>query len=600
MSASAKKKIRKEIKEAKLTERQQKEKKEAKKLKIYSICFTVLMVAIIVVALFFTGKKVWEQNAPKWTTAMKVGKHRIDCVEMNYYYRYAVTNFMQQNGNSVATAKSLHGVDMAQSLDKQQYYDEVGKTWANHFMDEAVKLATSDYAMYDKAKAAGFALTKQQEIDLDTELKMIQTQALSNGYTSVDDYVRAYYGFGADYDSFKTFLRRNYIASAYQVAYTDQIDISEHQINAFNADHKIEYSSFSYNSYTLTIDSHLDMIMEAAKAENTETTETTTNNTTENTEDAEEEKEEETPAEPTAEQQEAAKAATLAAAEALKKATSVAEFDAAIAALDVNKGKETAPKSTASTDVLYSNLNEDHKEWISADGRKAGDVEFFEKTSTSSSTEDVSAETVTGYTVICFAGRNDNTSKLDNVRHIFIELESDEVSGESSSSEDAYANAEAEAEKIFKEWEATGKTEENFIKLVNKYSDDMDAVDGLYENVSSYDGYYYGTFSNSARDWAIDPDRKVGDCEVITGDFGCHVMYYVGESDESYRHASIAHELRSRIGEEWYNNTVAAVKATVKVKNTKPMDFSTPLYLNEDTSATEDTATSDEHEGHNH
>ena len=49
MSASAKKKLRKEENAAQLTEKQLKEQKEAKKLKAYTLTFAIIMVLVVAI-----------------------------------------------------------------------------------------------------------------------------------------------------------------------------------------------------------------------------------------------------------------------------------------------------------------------------------------------------------------------------------------------------------------------------------------------------------------------------------------------------------------------------------------------------------------------
>ena len=53
MSASSKKKLRKEQEAAALTEKQLAEQKEAKKLKLYTAAFVIVLVALLVVAVVF-------------------------------------------------------------------------------------------------------------------------------------------------------------------------------------------------------------------------------------------------------------------------------------------------------------------------------------------------------------------------------------------------------------------------------------------------------------------------------------------------------------------------------------------------------------------
>ena len=65
MSASAKKKLRKEETAAQLTEKQLKEQKEAKKLKIYTTIFVAAIAVILVVALIIAGTTFYKNSGIK-------------------------------------------------------------------------------------------------------------------------------------------------------------------------------------------------------------------------------------------------------------------------------------------------------------------------------------------------------------------------------------------------------------------------------------------------------------------------------------------------------------------------------------------------------
>ena len=63
-------------------------------------------------------------------------------------------------------------------------------------------------------------------------------------------------------------------------------------------------------------------------------------------------------------------------------------------------------------------------------------------------------------------------------------------------------------------------------------------------------------------DWCFDSSRKPGDTGIVESDYGYHVMYYVGDSDLTYRDYMIQNELRNADVSEWYNNNVDAVTTT--------------------------------------
>lgn len=494
-------------------------------------------------------RKSSKKNSDK--VALTIGEHTLGQAEMTYYYRYAISTFVQNCGDSIETALALYGVDLTKPLDEQTYYDE-DRFWSDYFIDQAIELAVSDYTMSDLANAEGYKLPAEEQDSIDAEFKLIESNATASGYT-LDEYVRAYYGNGADFAGYKAFVQRNALAESYRLHRIETFAVSEDQITAKNTEKYDEYSSFSYNYYSFDFTDFL-----------TGGTTDDSGNTTYSEEEAK-----------------AAEAAAKEAAELLAKATTVDEFNKAIAQLSINKDKETAPTSTAQTDVLYKNVPESYRDWIIEDGRVAGNTKIADKVTTTM-TDDVTTETVSGYTVVLFNSRNDNEDKLDNVYHILVPIAEDEVTGGTPSDEDLTAYfevAKEEATVILDSWKAGEATKDSFIQLVNEKSADTVALDGLYENISRYDDYTSSeVFSNKVRDWAIDPERKVGDTELVSSDLGYHIVFYAGESDQTYRYLNIENELRSLLAEEWYNAQIAAATANTKRGNLGAIDVSTPPY----------------------
>ena len=115
MSASSKKKLRKELNAAAMTEKQLLEQKETKKLRLYTGLFAaaiaVMILVVIVSRIFGTG------IIPRSTTAMTVGESKVSAAELNHYYIDSVNNFLTQAGDMV----SLFGLDTTKALDEQFY-----------------------------------------------------------------------------------------------------------------------------------------------------------------------------------------------------------------------------------------------------------------------------------------------------------------------------------------------------------------------------------------------------------------------------------------------------------------------------------------------
>ena len=138
MSASSKKKLRKESEAAKLTEKQLNEQREAKKLNLYTTIFIVVLVALLVIAVTvgvkqtITSKGILEKKA----VAATIGDHSISNAEMNYFYMDAVNTFYSQYGSYAA----MFGLDASKPLNEQVVNEDTGATWADDFLASAKEL----------------------------------------------------------------------------------------------------------------------------------------------------------------------------------------------------------------------------------------------------------------------------------------------------------------------------------------------------------------------------------------------------------------------------------------------------------------------------
>lgn len=521
MSASSKKKLRKEQEAAKMTEKQLAAQKEAKKTSLYTTAFVVVMAAILVIAVFvgvrqtITTSGIREKN----TVALTLGEHELNNVEMNYFFMDAVNEFYGQYGSYAA----MFGLDLTKPLNEQVVNEETGLTWADDFMTSAKDSAASIYAMADAAKAAGFTLPEADREALDSSLVNLDLYAISNGFANADAYLKALYGNGASKKTYTAYCELQALASAYYNHYAQGLTYEEADLRAAEAENKNAFSSYSFHSYYLAASRFLE-------GGTTGEDGTVTYSDQENAAAA-------------AAAEEAAKALT----DGVKTA---ADLDEAIAALEINQDTEAA--STANTDVLYTQISSIYRDWL-AGNRKAGDVAYFANTTD---------ETVNGYYVVLFQGMNDNTMTLKNVRHILVAPEHVHAEGEEHAAGETYsaqelAEAKAAAEEILASWKAGEATEESFAALANEKSADGDGVSGgLYENV------YPGQMVDAFESWCFDEGRKPGDTGIVETEYGYHVMYFVGESGTNYRDYLIENQLRSADLESWYTEAVSAVTQT--------------------------------------
>lgn len=532
MSASSKKKLRKEQESAMLTEKQQQEQKERKKLKGYTIAFVALIAVIACVAIFSLVSGVVNRSGilQKNTIAATVGDHELNTAEFSYYYTSVVTNTFSQwsssSNNNLELYAQLMGLDLSKPYDKQVYNQETGETWADYFLNQALSSAASDYALVDKANAEGHTMTADEEATLENALQMQTLYAQRYGYSSLDKYLAAVYGYGADEASYRAFATNSALAASYYTAHKDSLTYEDADLRAYEKDHALDFNSYSYHAYAIYLSNYEDK----------------------------------------------EKAEELAEADAKKlaEATTVEELDKAIAALDINKEKEDVA-STAYENVLYTKVSTYAQEWLSDSNRQEGDITYLPMETTSKDEDGEETTTLTGYYVVRFESSTENKEPLANVRHILVKFKGGTTeNGETVYSDEEKATARKEAAKLLQQWKDGEATEESFAELAKENSDDTGSKEngGLIEDIFP-GASYVENFLN----WSIDPERKAGDTDVIESEYGYHVMYYVGDDEMTYRDYMIENTLRANDMEKWYTELVEAMPKSLKNTSHLNMEY---------------------------
>ena len=530
MSASTKKKLRNAQETAKMTERQLAEQKEAKKLKIYTAAFVFILAALLVTAVvigatqYITTSGVREDK----TVAMTVGDYKISNTEMNYFFIDSVNQFYSQNGSYLY----LLGLDVTRPLDSQVYNTETGETWADYLLSGAQDTAHTIYAMVAAANEAGHTMTDEEKAAADNAISSIAMYAILYGYADTDSYLKAMYGNGADEESYRVYVENSMLADSYYNAYKDTLVYTDADLRAAEAEGFHNYSSFTYNQYYLAA----NRFLEGGTADENGTMVYTD--------------------EETAASVEAARAA----AESLTvdEITTVEELDAAIGNLSINAN--TTAVSTYYEDYAYAYISTNISDWLIEEGRTSGDKTVVESFYYSTDEAGNEVKIVNGYYVIFFHSVNDNAFPLKNVRHILVSFEGGSVdaSGYTTYSDEEKLAAENGANEILREWEAGEATEESFATLATLKSDDTGSTStgGLYEDI------YPGQMVTPFESWCFDESRQPGDTGIVETDYGFHVMYFVGDSDVTFRDFQISNELQSIDIDTWRAEQMDAVTVT--------------------------------------
>lgn len=543
MSASSNKKLRTEQDTSKLTERQIAEQQEAKKVKMYTIAFVVVLVVLLAIAAYVGISQYIRTSGvnENKTIALTVGDTQLNNTELNYFFMDSVNNFYSQNGNYAA----IFGLDVTKPLNQQVMDPETGETWADYFVNTAKTNATSVYALYGAAVKEGFTMPEAQQNSVDSTISTLELYSTIYGYKNANQYLKSIYGSGASLDSYRSYLEKTMLASAYQTAYADSLTFTDADLRAAEADNYNKYSSYAYNYYNLPVSKFL---------------EGGTTDENGNTTYSDEEK--------AAAQQKAEAAAKSLTGEEI---TTAQALDAAIAALSIN-ADNSAAASTRYDDQNYTGINSTIAQWLSDSSRKEGDITYL----ANSTTDADGKETINGYYVVRFDSVNDNTFPLKNVRHILVSFEggTSDDSGNITYSEEEKAAAKATAEELLNQWKSGEATEDSFAALATEKSSDTGSTanGGLYEDIAP------NQMVAAFNDWCFAEGRKAGDTGIVETEYGYHVMYFVGDSDITYRDYQIRNELTENAVSEWYADLIANTNVTAG--DTRYLSLGTVLSRN--------------------
>ena len=173
-------------------------------------------------------------------------------------------------------------------------------------------------------------------------------------------------------------------------------------------------------------------------------------------------------------------------------------------------------------------------------------------------------------------GIEKDDTHMINVRHILITPSEQDENGEYT--EEAWAAAEEEAQRILAEWESGEKTEESFAELAMQYSTDpgSNTNGGLYEDV------YPGMMVTEFNDWCFAEDRNVADYGIVKTSYGYHIMYMSGVSDELY--------WKSVVKEAYLNEQASALLDEICARYPVTSDLSNAGILELKSSASENAA----------
>lgn len=152
--------------------------------------------------------------------------------------------------------------------------------------------------------------------------------------------------------------------------------------------------------------------------------------------------------------------------------------------------------------------------------------------------------------------------KLDvpniDIRHILIVPAEQNEDG--TYTDEAWAQAQAQAEAILQQWLDGESTEESFAELaVDNSADGSAANGGLITDV------YPGQMVDEFNDWCFDAARQVGDVGIVKTQFGYHVMYFSAVGEEIHWRTVAESDYLSEFSAKLEDEIAAKYELTTKL-----------------------------------
>lgn len=469
---------------------------------ILSCIIGVLIIAILVVlgVRYYTLPNSDEKMNPG-NIALTVGDTDISVGMYNYYYENVVYEY------TTYANYGYYDLDTTADYATQYTTDSDGNkvSWLELFKDQTVDRIKSNILYYELGVKNGIELTDTQKDNIESQLDSVKESA-SSANLSVNEYVAQTYGDYCGLETLRTFLEQYYIAQTYyfQSEITDRP--TDEEVEAYFKENEADYKSCSFAllemNYDTTDDSTKEASVNRAKEYMAKITDV-----------------------------ESMKALIPEACDSLiDRFITAGYFETKEEAIE---GLSSSLEMTQSRSDVETSFSEDIADWIYSDDTPIGSTNYY-----------VNENSEVVYILLKTQQPFLENTEVYSVRHILVIPESAEASDDSSDTtttttqteytDEEWAAALEEAERIVEEFNQTDKSELSFAKLAEQYSDDTESTSsgssGLYGG--GYMGVQLGQMVSEFENWATDDSRQYGDVEIVKSTYGYHIMYFIFDGPE--------------------------------------------------------------------
>jgi hypothetical protein len=387
------------------------------------------------------------------------------------------------------------GLDPDKPLRQQEAFG--GGTWAQYFEEEAITWLMEIVAQSEAARREGVKLTDEDLEMLDAAVEYLVYVAGENGQ-SPDRFLRDNYGRGMSLDRYRSILERMLLSDMYEKHTIEMFGFTDDDFEAFYTANRVSYDFLDYHIFAL---SGLPADLNDREQEYTE------------------------------EELEAFREEQKRRAEEMRSRVTTSDAFFAL--------------SLEYTDTEEETDHDDH------DGHDHDDDDDEEPEDTTLKIKQAAGslnEVISDY-LLDDSRRAGDTAVIEDEDEFLVLLFLDRYRDESPFTEEEVI---ARAESIYAEWLAGDADEDSFAELARRHS-----ADGNSDRGGIYVGVRQGQMVAPFNDWIFDEERQPGDSGIVETQFGQHIMYFIGVSEEDLTTVDIRHILIQAGG--WK----AAVKAAM-------------------------------------
>ena len=503
----------------------------------------VALIIAIVLGVFgwrYYTQPNYEEKMNYGNVALTVGDEKVSIGMYNYYYNSIYNNYVQY------AQQGYYQLDTTKDYTKQKTTNAKGKqvTWAQMFEDDTVDRLQYILAFYQAGTEKGVTLTKEQQESIDSNLDDLKKSA-SDSDMSVNEYISETYGEYCGLATIKKMLTQAYIANNYYRQYMIDNRATEKEINDYYKEHKDDYTQMKIGYIPIPYNAD-DATARAAAEKNAKKY-----------------------------------AKGVKTIEDLKLAVPKACKD--LIKQYVSAGYFEDEESCA--EALAGQLEIDLIKSDTSFPKEGIEWAFSDKTKKGTATTITDTDNAVVFILLKLSDPKVSDDETYSVRHILITPESDEKDEDSKDEHEektpkytkkAWTAAKKKADKILAEYNKGDKTELEFAKLAEEYSDDTESTSngqsgnygGLYEGVS------LGQMVPNFEEWSTDKSRKYGDTGIVKSDYGYHIMYFI--EDAPYYIHECAEAVVNKKGDEFIDSAEVKKSKSVMAKTTvaKPEEAS--------------------------